>query len=101
MHIASGCSALAYALVLGKRKLHGQKHMTKPHNVSMVFIGTLLIWFGWFGFNVTDLVSSFQNLATDKNRVALPSMVPFDPSWQRGTQMCLQEWVSSAGHLSI
>ncbi|KAK5059940.1 hypothetical protein LTR84_009823 [Exophiala bonariae] len=51
VHIASGCSALAYALVLGKRKLHGQKSMMKPHNVSMVYIGTLLIWVGWFGFN--------------------------------------------------
>jgi Amt family ammonium transporter len=51
VHISSGCSALAYALVLGKRKLHGHKSMTKPHNVSMVFIGTCLIWFGWYGFN--------------------------------------------------
>jgi len=53
VHIASGCSALAYAVVLGKRKLHGQRSMMKPHNVSMVYIGTLLIWFGWFGFNVS------------------------------------------------
>ena len=53
VHIASGCSALAYALVLGKRKHHGHKTVTRPHNVSLVFIGTLLIWFGWFGFNVS------------------------------------------------
>jgi ammonia channel protein AmtB len=44
VHIASGCSALAYAVVLGKRKHHGHSTMTKPHNVSMVFIGTLLMF---------------------------------------------------------
>ena len=53
VHIASGCSALAYALVLGKRKTHGHKLLQRPHNVSMVFTGTVLIWFGWFGFNVS------------------------------------------------
>lgn len=24
---------------------------SKPHNMSNVFLGTALIWFGWFGFN--------------------------------------------------
>ncbi|KAG9770448.1 methylammonium permease 3, partial [Aureobasidium melanogenum] len=51
VHVASGCSALAYALVLGKRKLHGHKSAMRPHNLSMVFIGTSMIWFGWYGFN--------------------------------------------------
>jgi len=52
VHIASGCSALAYALVLGKRKVHGtEAHNKKAHNVTLVFLGTVLIWFGWFGFN--------------------------------------------------
>lgn len=51
MHIASGWAALAYALVLGKRKHKGEKSHGKPHNVTLVFLGTVLIWFGWFGFN--------------------------------------------------
>ncbi|KAK0707717.1 ammonium transporter [Lasiosphaeris hirsuta] len=53
VHIASGCSALAYALVLGKRKgANGESGRTnKAHNVTLVFLGTVLIWFGWFGFN--------------------------------------------------
>lgn len=52
MHIASGWAGLAYALVLGKRKpAHGEAGHPKPHNVTMVFLGTTLIWFGWFGFN--------------------------------------------------
>jgi len=51
VHIASGWAGLAYALVLGKRRSHmkGDKH--RPHNVSLVFLGTCFIWFGWFGFN--------------------------------------------------
>lgn len=51
VHIASGWAALAYALALGKRtsKDHHAKH--KPHNSTLVFVGTVLIVFGWFGFN--------------------------------------------------
>ena len=44
-------SGLAYALVLGKRVKKGEKEFYKPHNVTIVFLGTTLIWFGWFGFN--------------------------------------------------
>jgi Amt family ammonium transporter len=51
VHIASGWSALAYAFVLGKRKHVGEKTHKKAHNTTLVFLGTVLIWFGWFGFN--------------------------------------------------
>lgn len=49
VHIASGCAALAYALVLGKRKHKDEKSHGKAHNPTLVFLGTILIWFGWFG----------------------------------------------------
>lgn len=52
VHIASGCSALAYAMILGKRKHVGEPAHGKPHNTTLVVLGTVLIWFGWFGFNV-------------------------------------------------
>lgn len=51
VHISSGWSALAYAFVLGKRRHTGDKSHGKPHNTTLVFLGTVLIWFGWFGFN--------------------------------------------------
>ncbi|CAI6342145.1 unnamed protein product [Periconia digitata] len=51
VHVASGWSALAYAFVLGKRVHKGDKIHGKPHNTTLVFIGTCFIWFGWFGFN--------------------------------------------------
>lgn len=52
VHISSGWSALAYAFVLGKRKHRGQKPHGKAHNTTLVFLGTILIWFGRFWFNV-------------------------------------------------
>ncbi|KJY00040.1 ammonium transporter like protein [Zymoseptoria brevis] len=53
VHIASGCASLAYALILGKRQVKSEigRGRTKPHNASLVWLGTMLIWFGWFGFN--------------------------------------------------
>lgn len=50
VHISSGVSALACALVLGKRRGYGTDYMA-PHNLPMVLLGTGLLWFGWFGFN--------------------------------------------------
>lgn len=51
VHMSSGAAGLAYALVLGQRKKRGDRHLEKPHNVTITFLGTVLIWFGWFGFN--------------------------------------------------
>ncbi|KAF9894701.1 hypothetical protein FE257_006591 [Aspergillus nanangensis] len=58
VHIASGCAALAYAVVLGKRKDHGAPGFRKPHNPTLVFLGTVLIWTGWLGFNGGSTLSA-------------------------------------------
>jgi Amt family ammonium transporter len=50
VHLSSGIAAVAYALMLGKRK-DFQIGNYQPHNISFVFIGTGLLWFGWLGFN--------------------------------------------------
>jgi Amt family ammonium transporter len=50
IHISSGASALACALMLGVRKGYGSANMA-PHNLPMALLGTGLLWFGWFGFN--------------------------------------------------
>lgn len=53
VHIASGAAALAYSLMLGKRRgyddVRGLPY--RPHNVTHVIIGTVFLWVGWFGFN--------------------------------------------------
>ena len=50
VHITSGFSALAAALILGRRLGYGKVPM-EPHNVPMVVLGASILWFGWFGFN--------------------------------------------------
>lgn len=50
VEVASGASALALALVLGKR-FGFRKGMHAPHNVPLTLIGAGILWFGWFGFN--------------------------------------------------
>lgn len=50
VHINAGAAALALALVLGKRK-GWRKEPMRPHNLTLVLLGTGLLWFGWFGFN--------------------------------------------------
>lgn len=50
VEIASGMSALAYSMILGRRQ---EKMMLnfRPHNVSVILLGTVFLWFGWLGFN--------------------------------------------------
>ncbi|HEV7293149.1 MAG TPA: ammonium transporter [Devosia sp.] len=50
VHINSGVAALAAAIVLGPR-LGYMKEPIPPHNLVLTYIGTGLLWFGWFGFN--------------------------------------------------
>ncbi len=50
VHATSGLSALAAALVIGKRKGYLHEPMP-PHNLPMTVLGAGLLWFGWFGFN--------------------------------------------------
>lgn len=64
MHIASGFSGLAMALVLGRR--HGfmtHSKEWKPHNLSYVFLGTGLLWMGWFAFNGGSAVAGTNRAA--------------------------------------
>ena len=50
VHITAGFSALAIALVIGKRIGYGKDNM-EPSNIPLVLLGAVLLWFGWFGFN--------------------------------------------------
>jgi Amt family ammonium transporter len=50
VHITAGFSALAFAMVLGKRKWFGQAPL-EPNNIPLTVLGAGLLWMGWFGFN--------------------------------------------------
>ncbi|KAI0365963.1 ammonium transporter [Pilatotrama ljubarskyi] len=52
VHISSGTAALAISVYLGKRRGYGTERLAyKPHNTTYVVLGTVFLWFGWFGFN--------------------------------------------------
>ena len=47
VHIIAGFAAIASVVFVGCRK----KRKEKPNSISLVAIGTGLLWFGWYGFN--------------------------------------------------
>jgi Amt family ammonium transporter len=57
VHISSGVSALAAALVVGKRLGYGSTAYI-PHNLPMTITGAALLWFGWFGFNAGSALAA-------------------------------------------
>jgi Amt family ammonium transporter len=50
VHMTSGFSALTLCLILGKRKGWGKENFA-PHSLVLTFIGTGMLWVGWYGFN--------------------------------------------------
>lgn len=59
VHISSGTAALAISIYLGKRRGYGTDRLAyKPNNTSYVILGTIFLWFGWFGFNGGSALSA-------------------------------------------
>jgi Amt family ammonium transporter len=50
VHISSGVSALAAAIVIGRRRGYGREPMP-PHSLPLTVVGAAMLWVGWFGFN--------------------------------------------------
>jgi Amt family ammonium transporter len=57
VHINAGMTALAAALVLGRRKGYPDS-ISPPHNLPFAVLGAALLWFGWFGFNAGSALAS-------------------------------------------
>lgn len=51
VHVSAGLSAVAAALVIGRRKDVDTNHNPRPNNIPFVILGAAILWFGWFGFN--------------------------------------------------
>ncbi|PFH47896.1 hypothetical protein AMATHDRAFT_151057 [Amanita thiersii Skay4041] len=59
VHISSGTAALAISIYLGKRRGYGTDRLAyKPQNTTYVVLGTVFLWFGWFGFNGGSALSA-------------------------------------------
>ncbi|GKX51647.1 ammonium transporter AmtB [Budvicia aquatica] len=57
VHINAAVAALVGAYMVGKRSGFGREAF-KPHNLPMVFIGTAILYIGWFGFNAGSASSA-------------------------------------------
>jgi Amt family ammonium transporter len=59
VHISSGTAGLAMSIYLGKRRGWGTERLAyKPNNTSFIILGTVFLWFGWFGFNGGSALSA-------------------------------------------
>jgi len=70
VHSVGGWAALTGAAILGPRigkyGSDGRVHAIPGHNMTAAFIGCLVLWFGWFGFNP----GSTFGVAADGGRLA-------------------------------
>ncbi len=57
VHVSSGISALAAALMIGRRRGFGSEPMP-PHNLPLTVTGAAMLWVGWFGFNAGSALSA-------------------------------------------
>jgi Amt family ammonium transporter len=62
VHAAGGVAALAGAIVLGPRigkfTKDGKPRALPGHHIPMALLGTLILLFGWFGFNAASTFAS-------------------------------------------
>ena len=70
VHMIGGSVALAGAMVIGPRigkfNKNGSANTIPGHSISLGVLGTIILFFGWFGFNPGSslgFVGAFRNLA--------------------------------------
>ena len=57
VHITAGCSALVACIMVGPRSGYPSSRVP-PHNMTMTFTGTAMLWVGWFGFNAGSALAA-------------------------------------------
>jgi Amt family ammonium transporter len=62
VHLTAGVAALVACIMVGPRTGYGKTPML-PHNMTMCFIGTAMLWVGWFGFNGGSALAADGNAA--------------------------------------
>ena len=77
VHLTAGIAALIACIAVGPRLGYGRTAML-PHNLTMCFMGTGMLWVGWFGFNAGSALSAsglaalaFVNTATAASSATL------------------------------
>ncbi len=84
VHSVGGWAALAGIILLGPRlgkyRADGSVNPIMGHNMSMVTLGGLVLWFGWFGFNPGSTMgvgdgSAIAHIAVTTNTAAATAIV--------------------------
>lgn len=84
VHSVGGWAALAGIIVLGPRigkyRKDGGVNPIFGHNMSMVTLGGLILWFGWFGFNPGSTMavgdgSAIAHIAVTTNTAAIMAII--------------------------
>ena len=61
VHLVGGCAGLAGSAILGPRigrfDKNEKQELFKPHNIPLAVLGTIILWFGWYGFNAGSTLS--------------------------------------------
>jgi len=86
VHMSSGWSALVLALVVGKRRGHGEANFV-PHSLVLTMIGTGMLWVGWYGFNAGSAVAADGVSANAFTTTTLAAAIA-------GLSWAAVEWVS-------
>ena len=83
-----GFLALAGAIVVGPRKGFREGEDLKGHNMPYVVIGTFILFFGWFGFNInsdTLGLNAVNTLLAGRGRRGIGDLHRHDPDGARRT----------------
>jgi ammonium transporter, Amt family len=67
VHLSAAMSAVAAALIVGRRKDVDQAKEARPNNIPFVILGAAILWFGWFGFNAGSALAA--------NEIAVQALV--------------------------
>ncbi|MCU0498766.1 MAG: ammonium transporter [Anaerolineae bacterium] len=59
VHTVGGVIALIGAIMLGARSGREFGSPPKPHNLALATLGTMILWFGWFGFNPGSTLGAY------------------------------------------
>ena len=57
VHITAGCSALVACILVGPRAGYPASRVP-PHDMTMTFTGTAMLWVGWYGFNAGSALAA-------------------------------------------
>jgi len=60
VHMAGGVAALVGAIISGPRAGRfepGRAEEFDPHSLPLIVLGTMILWFGWYGFNCGSTLS--------------------------------------------